>query len=94
MNERQIKLARHALGLPNKAMRSYRNRFVAGPGHTDYADWAAMVEEKSAKRLKSGGFGESTLFYLTRAGAALALMQGETLDPEDFPLPATSIDEE
>jgi hypothetical protein len=86
MTPRQIDLARHALGLPNKAGRSYRNRFVAGEGHTDYPNWTAMVEAGHAKRRKSGALADSDdLFLLTEAGARAALKPGERLDPEDFP---------
>lgn len=81
MTPRQIELSRHALGLPNKECRSYRNRFIAGPGHHDYAEWMAMVDEGAAKKL---AFQSSSLFYLTRAGAEQTLQLGEKLDPEDF----------
>ena len=53
MTPRQIELARHALGLRPGCLVSYRNRFLAGPGHPDYADWQAMVAAGQAKRLES-----------------------------------------
>ena len=82
----QIALARHALGLPNDRRRSYRNRFVAGPGHQDYDAWAAMARMGAANRdTRARGGGAMDLFWLTRAGAAAALQKGERLDPEDFP---------
>lgn len=86
MNARQIELARHALGLPNKSRLSYRNRFVAGPGNGQYEDWVAMVGAGHAGRFVDASFGGSTLFYLTRAGATAALRPGESLCPEDFPI--------
>ena len=49
MTEDQIAHARHA-GLPNDRKVSYRNHFVAGPGHSDYQDWLEMVEARLAKR--------------------------------------------
>ncbi len=48
MTETQAKLARHALGLPNKKNTSYRNRFYTGPGSPDYLEWQAMVAEGNA----------------------------------------------
>lgn len=82
----QIDLARHALGLPNRSRKSYRNHFVAGPGHTDFNDWEAMVIAGHAvKRKGSALSGGDSIFLLTRAGAELALKRGERLDLEDFP---------
>jgi hypothetical protein len=81
MTPRQIELARHALGLPNQARESYRNYFVAGEGHTDYADWTAMVEAGHAQQCRGGG---GDLFLLTEAGARAALKPGERLDPRGF----------
>lgn len=79
-------LARHALGLPNNNLRSYRNRFVTGGGK-DGAAWAGMVAAGLAevRAGKSLPFGGADLYWLTRAGAMSALEPGETLCPEDFP---------
>lgn len=81
MTPRQIELARHALGLPNRTKQSYRNRFVASAGHGDFADWEAMVAEGVAKR----DDGPTFCFWLTLEGAHNALLKGERLDLEDFP---------
>ena len=83
----QIKLARHALGIPNKRRKSYRNRFVIGAGCTDYEQWMAMVALGAAKRVDASRvpFGVGDLFYLTMSGARAALKRGEMLCPEDFP---------
>jgi hypothetical protein len=83
----QIELARHALGLPNRYRRSYRNRFVAGDDHADYPAWMAMVEAGAAKKYEGAKlqFGGCHLFVLTPAGAIAALKPRESLDPEDFP---------
>lgn len=79
MTPRQIDLARHALGLPNDQQRSYRNRFWAGPGHTDYPEWEKMVARGvAAKNQTVPGF------HLTKTGAEQVLEPGESLDPEDF----------
>lgn len=84
LSARQRELGRHALGLALPRRRSYRNRFFAGPGHADFADWQAMalagLATRSAKPMAAG-----YLFSLTVEGATLCLDVGETLDPEDFP---------
>jgi hypothetical protein len=87
MSWRQIELARHALGLPNNNKKSYRNRFVAGRGHRDYADWMGMVDAGLASREdgKTLTFGGNDLFYLTIKGAKAVLNPAERLCPEDFP---------
>ncbi|CUA90167.1 hypothetical protein Ga0061061_11193 [Chelatococcus sambhunathii] len=88
LTERQRHLARHALGLPNRSRRSYRNHFVAGPGHGDYDDWMAMVSAGAARRRDGSTSpltGGDDLFWLTADGARAGLARGEKLDPEDFP---------
>ncbi|MFA5580541.1 MAG: hypothetical protein WDA25_01155 [Paracoccaceae bacterium] len=81
----QKELARHALGLPNKRKQTYRNHFMAGPGHSDYGEWTALVDADLARR-RSGNelTGGDDLFWLTYKGAKAALNPGERLDPEDF----------
>lgn len=66
MTPEQIELARHALGLPNDRRRSYRNRFVTGPGHSDYDNWMQMVAAGNARR-RSGNqlTGGDDFFWLT-----------------------------
>ena len=85
MTTRQIELARHALGLPNDRRRSYRNRFYLKrtlAEDSSYMEWSGLV----AAGLAEMSPGENLdCFYLTRAGAEMALLSGESLDPEDFP---------
>jgi hypothetical protein len=86
MNDRQIELARHALGLRPTRLVTYRNHFCAGPDHADFADWEAMVAagfavKRESKVLPPG----DVMFHLTRAGAELALRPGDVLNPEDWP---------
>ena len=89
MTDEQIELARHALGLPNKRNRSYRNHFVASAGHADFNNWADMVEKGFARSRKGSQLsGSDPVFWLTWAGASRALRRGELLDPDDFNLPS------
>lgn len=87
MTPRQIELARHALGFQRPEQKcSYRNHFVAGSGHPDYADWVAMTGTGEARQRKKAPYcGGDDCFWLTTIGAKAALRSGETLDPEDFP---------
>lgn len=89
MTPRQIELARHALGLPNSFRTSYRNRYMVPQGTADYRDWLQMVAEGNATRPKDHAAKKwptgDRMFYLTKAGAELALEPGEKLDREDFP---------
>lgn len=73
MTMQQKALARHALGLPNRRHRAYRNWFVAGPGHADYAEWMAMVDRGYA--LHRDGDNQ---FWLTAEGMTRALQVGES----------------
>lgn len=91
MTPKQTALARNALGLPNLGNVSFRNRFCAGPGHRDHAEWEKMVRAGEATvQRQSGGLGGQDTFSMTPAGAKAALKNGESLCPEDFPEVATS----
>lgn len=88
MTPKQRKLARHALGLPNRDRRSYRNRFVAAYAPGDYDEWAKMVDAGLAEchgTYQRTAGANAVAFWLTHAGARAALEPGESLDPEDFP---------
>jgi hypothetical protein len=80
MTPEQLRLARHALGLPNNLMRSYRNRFLAA-GQSEL-EWREMVHRGHAKL--GAGTNTGTWFSLTLEGARAALSPAETLDREDF----------
>lgn len=87
---RQRELARHALGLPNKTNKSYRNCFITGEGSVDWARWNDMWAKGLAHvRRDVAIFVGDDQFWLSREGAEAALNPGETLCPEDFP-PAES----
>jgi len=87
MTPEQRKLARHALGLPNKTNRSYRNYFTTRKVTPDHAAWKSMAGAGWAYKAPRSWVARSDteVFILTRAGALLALDEGESLDPEDFP---------
>jgi hypothetical protein len=82
MTPQQRKLARHALGLPNDAKRSYRNRYTAYPGSEVWRVWDGLCERGLAQMNRGNEF---DYFELTEAGAVRALDEGESLDREDFP---------
>lgn len=85
MTPNQRKLARHALGLPNEQRHSYRNRFHATTGSSDWQAWMQMAGNGEAKYSLSPKGSLTDLFWLTKDGAVKALEPGEKLDPEDFP---------
>lgn len=86
MTPEQFELARHALGLPNRTRKSYRNHFVCGPGHSDFDNWVAMTADGLARRHAGNELtGGDDCFCLTKAGATQALKPHEKLDAEDFP---------
>ncbi len=79
MTEQQRKIARHMLFGSSKSKRSYRNRFVGGPGTQDYG---TLCDMHAAGLVELRG---DCHWRLTRAAAESVLLPGETLDPEDFP---------
>lgn len=85
MTPAQRELARHALGLPNQARRSYRNRYFAATGSHTAEQWQVMVSAGEAEGGEPGRPVSSLYFELTRKGAELALDPRESLCPEDFP---------
>lgn len=79
----QMKLARHALGLPNKQNTSYRNRFCTGKDCPDHAVWEEMVAAGFAKKVTGTVWGGDDMFLLTLKGALLARNNKEHLSQED-----------
>jgi hypothetical protein len=84
MTPTQRRLARHALGLPNRTMCSYRNRYsVNGRSHSNQrSDWVDMRYKGYAELFDVSA--TMNHYRLTRTGAQLALDPGERLDEEDF----------
>lgn len=87
LTSQQLELARHALGLPNKDRRSYRNRYLISRAGKKHAAWEGMRRAGFA-RVEREATSYGDLFFLTRKGAEAALQPGETLCPEDFPVRA------
>jgi hypothetical protein len=87
MTDQMRELARHALGLPNRDWRSYRNRFVTAATGPDGLLWEAMVAAELADNrvAETLPFGGADIYWLTKKGALSALESGESLCPEDFP---------
>ena len=84
LTDEQKKVARHALGLPNKNNTSYRNHFCAGPGHADYETWMKMVAQRDAIRLTGPHWGGDDMFLLTWKGALQARRPKEHISREDM----------
>ncbi|MER5172643.1 hypothetical protein [Thioclava kandeliae] len=88
MTPTQKKLARHALGLPNRNHTSYRNCFVTPYGpHSDFTAWEEMKDLGFAERTELQSRINTVRFWLTRKGAMAAIDPNEKLDSEDFPHP-------
>lgn len=83
MTPEQQKMARHALGLDGERRRSYRNRYSASPGSPQEDAWNDLCRRGLAERRDHSD--KLVDFFLTREGAEAALIEGEILDPEDFP---------
>lgn len=79
MTDRQRQIARHMLFGSSTSKRSYRNRFMTGPGTDDYG---TLCDMHSAGLVELRG---DCHWRLTRAAAESVLLPGESLDPEDFP---------
>ena len=71
----QVRLLQHTLGLSEHQRRSYRNHFVAGPGHHDMPDLESLEIQGLMARVRTPAFCEERdiVFVTTTAGAALAL---------------------
>lgn len=91
MNAEQLRMARHALGLPNPGKKSYRNRYFSSGGSASVKEWQDLIRKGFAHgvREQSG----RSMFWLTHKGALLALEKHEMLCPEDFPTAPTQGDE-
>jgi hypothetical protein len=83
VTERQVKLARHALGFPNKKNESYRNHFCIGKGGDGYEDWMDLVSQGLAVRSTGPHWGGDDMFHLTLSGALQVRTPKEHLSRED-----------
>jgi hypothetical protein len=81
MTEKQIELARHALGLPNAKNESYRNHFCT---ERNDKEWSAMVEQGDAVMRESQLLDDDHVFFhLTLQGALAARGPKEHISRED-----------
>ncbi|MDM8356581.1 hypothetical protein [Pandoraea communis] len=69
LTKSQIGILQHSLGIRIRGDKSYRNHFVAGPGHHDYSDLmalvrAGMMREHPASQITGG----SQWFQVTDSG--------------------------
>ncbi len=83
MNKKQLKLARHALGLPNGKNLSFRNHFCIGEGGDGYEEWEDLVSKGMAVKARGGKEWSGDFFYLTLPGAKEALLSHEHISRED-----------
>ena len=78
MSMEQLKLARHAIGLPNSSQTANRNSFVCGPGR-DNDLWRGMVKDGFATIVENVSWmGGMDLFRLTEKGINKALCPQES----------------
>ena len=93
MTDKQLSLARHALGIDDARARggwkrTYRNRYCVSYGEKDWWRWMLMVARGWATHSLLNAHSvrwADDFFHLTRKGALLALRSREQLCPEDFP---------
>ncbi len=83
MTENQRKLARHALGLPNRQNTSYRNYFCTVQGSPDYPEWLEMVSRGEAIKRDRPLWGGDSMFRLTLSAALSVREAKERLSQED-----------
>lgn len=75
--ERQIKKARHALGLDN-GKRAYRNRYIV---YVSDSDWEDLVTKTMAEKHIDG----NTIWYsVTKKFSKILLKKNETTDADLF----------
>lgn len=72
MSEKQLQMARHALGLPNKKNTSNRNHYCIGVGGEGHTEWMDLVASGMAIRRTGPLWGGDDMFYLTLRGALMA----------------------
>lgn len=71
----QLSLLHHTLGLSERNRESYRNHFVAGPGHSDMRHLEALEVAGLMQRLRTPSFLDSSdiVFAVTDAGREVAV---------------------
>lgn len=83
MNEKQVKLVRHAIGLDGRSKVTYRNHFCVGREGEDHSDWDKLVESGLATaRRNVQAYGGMDIFCATREAATMVLRDGERLEAD------------
>jgi hypothetical protein len=83
MTDAQKRLARHALGFPNKQNTSYRNRYCIHPGSAGYVEWESMVAQGDALKRTGLLWDGADMFHLTLKGALAAREENENISREN-----------
>jgi hypothetical protein len=83
MTDKQIQIARNALGLPNKKNTSYRNRYCIGVGGDGYEEWEAIVSQGDAIKRTGPLWGGDDMLHLTLKGALSVREPKEHISRED-----------
>lgn len=83
---KQARLMRHALGLPNKKNKSYRNHYACGTSGIDNEEWTKLVDAGYAGVNRSHPLNKNMdNFWVTELGAEMVREDCEALCKEDFP---------
>ena len=75
LSEKQIRILHHTLGLRPEQRNSYRNHFVAGPGHPDMPIIESLMAVGMMARSKTPAFinKDDMVFVVTDVGKTLAV---------------------
>lgn len=83
MNPKQLEMARHALGFPNKKNTSNRNHYCVGSGCDGHEEWMDLVSGGMAVRRTGPLWGGDDMFHLTLRGALMARGPKEHISREE-----------
>ena len=84
MTDRQIELARHALGLDGRHKRSSRNYFALYPDSDGFDAWTQMVADGNATTRPCGVNTQMVYFHVTPEAAFSVIRIGESLRDEEL----------
>ena len=75
MDEKQIEMATHALGLSDGRTEPYRNHYCVGKDNKDYQKWEDLVARGFATKRNMGPEWCGDMFYLTEKGKEYIIAQ-------------------